>query len=282
MQQITTQEQVENVKNEALVHENMQTSSEQVIDIILKEDDISWQSIIYDLVKSEQMDPWNVDVTLITKKYLDTIKNLKDLDFRISGKIVLASAILVKIKSNRFFNEDMSILDQIIASTQEDDYLTDDMYDDLEGAYQNELAQELVEHKPKVFPRTPQPRQRAVSVYELVEALEKALNVKARRKFTITGQKINVQIPEVKREITAIMQDIFEEITKFFEEKIQDNMAFRHLLPSNNKEDKVMTFIPLLHLENQRKINLKQDGHFTEIYIELLKNEQKESVDQKE
>lgn len=279
MQQNTIQEQVENVKNEALDHNKMQNSSEKIIDIIFKEDDVTWQSIIYDLVKTEQMDPWDVDVTLITKKYLETIKQLNHLDFRISGKIVLASAILVKIKSNRFFNEDMSILDQIIASTQEDDYLSDDMYEEFEGALESELAKELVEHKPKVFPKTPQPRKRSVSVYELVEALEKALNVKARRKFTITGQKINVEIPEVKREITAIMQDIYEEITKFFENKIKDNMTFRHLLPSENKEDKVMTFIPLLHLENQRKINLRQEGHFTEIYIELLKGQATPQID---
>ena len=40
------------------------------------------------------------------------------------------------------------------------------------------------------------------------------------------------------------------------------------------KEDKVFTFIPLLHLTNQRKIDLNQENHFGEIEIVLAKREE--------
>jgi len=72
----------------------------QILDMLLEKDDITWQTIIYDLVGSSKMDPWNLDVSQLTKKYIEMIKQLKEHDFRISGKIVLAAAILLKIKSN--------------------------------------------------------------------------------------------------------------------------------------------------------------------------------------
>ena len=40
--------------------------------------------------------------------------------------------------------------------------------------------------KPQIYPRTPQPRKRKVSVFDLVQALEKALEVENRRKKSQT------------------------------------------------------------------------------------------------
>ena len=41
-------------------------------------------------------------------------------------------------------------------------------------------------------------------------------------------------------------------------------------MPSDSKEDKIYTFIPLLHLDHQRAVDLTQKKHFGEIEIELL------------
>jgi len=35
----------------------------QIYDMLLKESEITWQDIIYDLIKKEQMDPWDVDIS---------------------------------------------------------------------------------------------------------------------------------------------------------------------------------------------------------------------------
>mgnify|MGYP000237621912 CR=1 FL=1 len=50
---------------------------EKIFDMLLSEDEITWQTIIYDLVKSEQMNPWDVDVSVLTKKYIIILKKLK-------------------------------------------------------------------------------------------------------------------------------------------------------------------------------------------------------------
>ena len=45
---------------------------------------------------------------------------------------------------------------------------------------------------------------------------------------------------------------------------------FDELLPSEDKQSKVYTFLPLLHLENQRKLDLLQEEHFGPIEVQIM------------
>jgi len=55
-------------------------------------------------------------------------------------------------------------------------------------------------------------------------------------------------------------------------EKDNEKITFTKLLPPRaGKQEKVHTFIPLLHLENQEKVEMEQQQHFEEIYITLTK-----------
>ena len=57
---------------------------EQIYNMLIQKDEITWQSILVDLIKSEQMDPWNIDISLLSKKYLEAIKNMQEANFFIS------------------------------------------------------------------------------------------------------------------------------------------------------------------------------------------------------
>ena len=92
---------------------------QQIWDLLIKEEEISWRTILYDLVKTEQMDPWNINITLLTKKYIDTIKEMPEHDLRVSGKIVLAAAILLKIKSNHLIDNDFSRFDALLTPDED-------------------------------------------------------------------------------------------------------------------------------------------------------------------
>ena len=48
---------------------------------------------------------------------------------------------------------------------------------------------------------------------------------------------------------------------------------------SKNKEERIISFTPLLHLENQKKVWLDQEVHFGEIYIWLKKTYFKHNPD---
>ena len=240
---------------------------QKIFQILFEEDEVTWQSIIYRLIKEENMDPWDVDISLLTKKYIKMLKKLKEMDFRISGKVLLAAAILLKIKSNRLVGEDLSEFDKLIASAEaHEDEFGDEFYDQLEREF-DELYSGAKFVKPRLIPKTPQPRTRKVSVYDLIEALNVALEVKKRRVLrTMPAKKI--EIPEKTVDITEVIKEVYEKIKKILAEGTK-KLFFNQLVPSESKEDKVMTFIPLLHLTNERRIALNQRKHFGPIEVVL-------------
>ncbi len=241
---------------------------ERIFELLFDKDEITWQSIILDLIKTEQMDPWDINISLLSKKYLEMLKKLKGLDFRISGKIVLAAAILLRIKSNKLVGEDITELDRLLAGKNLEE-LQEDFYDELQNEFEAGQGSTVFD-KPLLTPKTPQPRKRKVSVYDLMDALQKALEVKKRRVMrNIPVRKM--EIPKKSVEITSIIKEVYGKITGFFFKNKSKKLTFTELIPSNSKEDKVLTFIPLLHLTNQRRINLLQKDHFGEIEIILNK-----------
>lgn len=242
-----------------------QHSHETIFNILFQEDDITWQTIIYDLIQKENMNPWDIDVSLLAQKFLDKLKDLKDMDFRISGKMVLAAAIMLKIKSKRFLDSDIAALDQLIASTEEDV----DLLEDLDG-HIDEMDNVLSQSQPKIYPKTPQPRKRKVSVYDLVNALEKALEVENRRK-PVVKETPEVKAPEAKVDMHQVIKTVYGKVKSFFAKKTTMRLTFDQIIPSNKPIDKVMTFIPLLHLDTQRKIDLEQEKHFGEIEIKMVR-----------
>lgn len=239
---------------------------QKIFDLILNQDDVTWKSILYDLVKSEQMDPWDINITLLTKKYIETIKKLKETDLKVSGKVLLAAAVLLRIKSYKLVDEDIGELDRLIALTEEieDSEFFSEFTDDLFAKDQKALEQ-----KYKLIPRQPQPRTRKVSIYDLVDALQKAMETK--RRNLIRQRPLKFEIPKRKFDILETIRDVYNRIKVFFQKNKDETLTFSQLLPAHaQKQDKVYTFIPLLHLENQRKINTHQPKHFGEIFISLL------------
>lgn len=243
--------------------------SDAIFDIVFEQDDVSWKSIIYNLVKSEQMNPWDIDVSLLANRYINLVKKMQEHDFRMSGKILLAAAILLKIKSKRLVGQDIEELDRLIASRNIDDEEFYEEFDNYDNVRQF-LNEGEDDQKPELIPKTPQPRVRNVSVYDLVSALEQALEVKKRRVLNSIPNE-SLEIPTKSFNISRSIKDIYQRILELF--KYDQKMTFSNLLPENcSKETKVFTFIPLLHLTNTKKIALKQEEAFGEIDI-LLRSE---------
>lgn len=244
----------------------------QLIDQIFSEDDISWRTMIFDAVRTEEMDPWDVDIGTIAERFLAMLQSLKQMNLRLPGKVLLASALLLKMKSTRFLDVDMNNLDKLIAYTENDEPLGDeeDYYGDDDESEPLQVGEETV---PKLVPRTPQPRKRKVSVYDLVKALEKALEVKQRRKVLSQRPHPKVELPNQIFDLTMVMNDVYGTIVEHYERGGQP-LTFSRMLPEQaSKEDKVFTFIPLLHLSNMQKVDLHQPVHFGDIEVQLLSKE---------
>ncbi len=238
---------------------------QQIFDLLLKEEEVSWKTIIYDLVKSQQMDPWDIDITLLTQKYIEVIKEMKEHDLRISGKVLLAAAVLLKIKSTHLVENDISKLDALISQSQG--------LDDVEEELSGELGEggRKIQEKYTLIPRNPQPRNRKVSIHDLIDALQRAMATK--KKILAKIKPVRFHLPLKKTDIMDVIRDIYHKIEYYTHKDGTITITFNRLLPPHaGREEKVYTFIPLLHLENQEKVELAQEKPFEEIQVSLLKH----------
>ncbi len=233
----------------------------EIYDMILQGDDVKWQAIIYDLVRAGRVDPWDLDVSVLAKEYLRVLRELKQHNFRLSGKVVLAAAILLKMKTERLGVE------QLLALQNPDDYAEELPENDL-----IDLEEEKHFKKASLSARIPGVRRRKVTVFELIDALKKALEVDQRR------EQKQMDMAELRkpREITVKKSDIFAKIEtlwgkiKSFVSKFNRNsVTFSEILPSKEKKDIIWTLLPLLHLAQHQKIELRQEEAFKEIFIDL-------------
>ena len=232
---------------------------DKILDIVVGKDEVTWQSMIYELVKQEHMDPWDIDVSKLSEKYMDMLKKLKELDFRVTGKVVLAAAILLKIKSQKLLKDDIGELDRL---TSPEEISEEEFYEELEMPDVQE-DQEI----PSLIPRTPQPRKRKVSIYDLMLALQKALEVRDRRVLR-TIPSVKIAFPQKRINITKLMDEVYEKIKHHFT-SVSEKLTFSALAAEQDRDSRIHHFMALLHLANidHRKIDLLQEEHFGEIEI---------------
>lgn len=226
---------------------------EFVYDMIFKEDDVTWQSVIYELAREGKIDPWDIDISVLTAEYLQMLKKLKEMNFRLSGKVILAAAVLLKMKAERIGLEQLYLL----MNPPEPELVdTDDM--------------ELEKHftKAELQSRIPMPRKRKVTIFELVDALKKAIEVDERRRQRVLDLRPAPRVLEIKKpDIFSKIQVVFSklrDLAKKFKNKL---IPFDDIIPSNEKRDVIWTLIPLLHLANEGKLELQQEEAFGKIFI---------------
>ena len=235
----------------------------RIMDLVMHGDEMTWQQLLFDLVKTQQMDPWDVNLTTLCEEFLVAVRHMTQTNFRLNGKIVLATAMLLKIKTSALLDHDINALDTLLASQDEQD-----MALDLEDGPQGRQRIH-VDNLPRVYPKTPQPRQRQVSIYDLVEALEQALEVNVRRQRRILFSHPEVRIPERSIDLHGAMDTVYGRVREHYDSGKQEQLTFQQLTAGADKTAVIYTFMPLLHLTTARKTDMDQPEHFSTIYITL-------------
>lgn len=237
----------------------------QVYDVITSRKP-DWQVIIYELIHTEQLDPWDIDLIILTRKYFEKIEEIDDTDFYISSKVLLAAALLLRIKSEFLLNKHIKSIDEILFGKKPVEV--------------KEIERIEIDESelPILIPKTPLSRLRKVTLPELMLALNKAMNTESRR------IKREVQIKRAKKlsevDIPTFKKiDLKDRIKQFYakilialkkpEPKKLNKISYSDLI-GTEKEEKVSTFLPLLHLSNSKKLWLTQDSHLDEIWIYLF------------
>ena len=232
---------------------------EQIHDLLF-DDRLSWQTIIYDLINSEQLDPWDINLSVLANKYIEKVRTLEEANFFISSKVLLAASLLLRLKSEILLSRDLQSVDDILYGKKE------------EKKYSQERI-ELDEEIPELVPRTPLPRHKKVSLQELILALSKAISTENRREhkaLILKQHEINAYLPIPKKlfNLQDKIKGLYSKIKQMFVGR--DERIAMSELSSMDSEEKLLTFVSLLYLDTQQKVWLEQDGHFEEIWV-LLK-----------
>jgi len=232
---------------------------------LLTNNEVGWQAIIYDLINTEQLDPWDINLGLLANKYLERIKLLEEANFFVSSKVLLAASILLRLKSEILLDTYIKSIDEILFGKKNESKPFERIELD-----PNEL--------PLLYPKTPLPRYRKVSLQELMLALDQAITTESRRikKETdkvVREKEAEIVLPKSRIHIRDRIRAIYAKILTSFKKK-QAKIPYSEL--ANSKEEKIACFLPCLHLENQQKLFLEQENHFEEIYIWLYSHYQKQ------
>ncbi|MBI2630337.1 segregation/condensation protein A [Candidatus Pacearchaeota archaeon] len=253
---------MDNIKEEMKSGEKL--GNEQFYDLLTSKE-ISWQSIIYDLINTNQLDPWDIDIALLSSRYLEKIKQLEEANFFVSSKVLLAASILLRIKSELLLYKYMKSIDEILFGKKEVKKPMERIEID-----ESEL--------PFLYPKTPLPRYRKVSLNELMLALENAIKTEGRRikKEVARVQEeksADIVLPKSKVSIKDRIRKVYGQILTAFKKK-QTKVSYSEVI-GTEKEERIACFLPVLHLDSQQRLFLEQEKHFDEIWIWLYSHYKK-------
>jgi len=89
------------------------------------------------------------------------------------------------------------------------------------------------------------------------------------QKLGLSQREAEIVIPKNVFNIREKIKSIHGKIRSIFSDR-EERLAFSEFLEETG-EDRIAAFVSLLHLDNQQRIWLEQDGHFEEIWI-LIKS----------
>lgn len=243
-------------------------NQDQLFNLLVSRE-LSWQAIIYDLVNTEQLDPWDIDIVVLANKFLERLAQLQQEHFFfISSKVLLAAAILLRMKSEILYESIKSI----------DELLEKEKKVEIAKPLQITIPESIELEADLLIPRTPLPRARKVTLQELMQALERAINTEQRRikkklLFVRARREAENMIPRPLLNIPQKIRELWSKLKNIFHKEKKEKILFSQLLSSCSREEKIATFLPLVFLDHQKRVWLEQKKPFGEIEIWLKKPE---------
>lgn len=215
--------------------------------IALVNQDATWRDVLLDLVDKEKLDPWNIDIIEVVDGYVSTVKKLKVIDFRVPANIILAAAILLRMKAN------------VLSMPNYDE--VPEMVDEA-GFVRPDIMVDPLNLRLRVAPK------RRISLNELISALDEAMKIKDTRLTAMPSVPMTLPITLENFDIETETERIYQVIKKNADRSRM--LTFTHLTSVSSTDDVLLgLFIPLLFLAHKEKVTLIQEKFFSEIIISL-------------
>lgn len=221
--------------------------------------------LLLDLIKKNEMDIYHIEISVITKQYLDYLKTRKQFDLEIAGEFLVMAATLIYIKSKML----LPLAEDEEEETGEDPR-TELVRKLLEYQAFREAAKELgmlEEERGKIFTRQVadyylnrlNPQDLAIgtfsaSLYDLLSAFQSVLKEISKEEFHRVFEEV-ISIEEKIGELKRLLSE-------------RGSLWFRELFPAQvTKNELIATFLALLEIVRSKFAQVAQEKRFSDILI---------------
>ena len=222
--------------------------------------------LLLHLIKQSNIDIYDIEISEITKQYLDYINKMEELNINIASSYIVMAAELMEIKSKSLLPKKEELVEdeeEVVSKENLINKLIEyQKYKEMTGSFK-----ELETIRQNIYIKSPEKinnytdeiliKNEDTSIDDLVEAFKKFLERKNQEKPITT--KITNKEYSVKERKTNI-RNILKEKKK---------VSFIELFEEPNTSFIVVTFLSILEMTKEKEIIIKQDTNFSNITIEL-------------
>lgn len=223
--------------------------------------------LLLHLVRSTEMDIYEIDTSVIIEKYLNYIEKMQEINIDIASEFLVMAATLVHLKSKM-------LIGATEETTEEENEFEINSEEDLKNRileyekYKNmtEVFKELEEKRNDFYTKEPMPLKEftdktitndgSVTLEDLINAFlsyQERINYLKPVHTKITKKEINVE-----DRIISIKEKLHQ----------KKKMDFLELFDTVTKEYVVVTFLAILQMNKNNEINIYQEKNFENILIE--------------
>ncbi len=194
------------------------------------------------MAKKGEIDPWNIDVVDLADRFL---KRVEESDLRVSARVLLYAAILVRMKAEILVSE---------AILEEDEELPVEIDLDIEIPVDREV--------PKLKPKKPK---RYTTLQELIKELRRAeMTVRRRRRRRRVEETKVLEVPH-EEDVEETVNRVYERILEEF--RVRKEISFFKFTRNCDRGGVVSFYTSILHLAYRRKVVIHQERFYEDIKI---------------
>lgn len=221
--------------------------------------------LLLHLIKSKKMDIYNIDISLITKEYIDFINNNEGLSIDTYSEYLVMASELIHLKSKLLLNQNDEADDAY--EYTDPDQLTARL---LEYQKIKNIAgdfKELEEKRNEIYTKLPSNVEQYkdkktminsdITLNDLLNVFESFLN--RQRTSGPTETKITRKELSVEERIVTIKNKL---------QNFKGKVEFLSLFDDISKPYVIVTFLAILNMAKNKEIKITQKNNFSNIYIE--------------
>lgn len=210
----------------------------------------TWKEILFDLIHSRGIDPWNIDIVKLADAFAEHVKKMSHIDFGMEANVILAASILLKYKSETL---------KAFA------YPPDPIQETLDGYAEGEV--ELI---PTLALASRIPPKRSITLDELLGEMERVIKYDTTERIKVPKGTISETF-----DMEVSEQNLETDLTTVYEKAkaavdTEGWALFSRISANQDVRAIVYTLICLLYLVQRDMVDLRQDEMFGEIFVKIL------------